>query len=405
MGRTSFIRCKTGFSINPKDWSMVKGFPKQNDESAKEIFSHLKTLEKYLLDSVNDAQGKGTTISKDFLELKIDEHFNRKSPDDKTLVINHVHYIIDTAQKRKVKGKLGLSVNTIKNYNSFHKNFKDFQAYRKKTIHFWDIDYKLVDDYKNWLFDVRNYSVNYAGNNLARLKTVAKDALKSGILVNPYVLEIESFEESAEDRLIATLTFSELGKIRKATVERTALINARRWLLLGCEIGQRGNDLLSLKESKIRDIRKSNGEWIKVIDLKQGKGKKEVTLPLTPNALEAIKEGFPYEIADSKFNKYIKEIAKIAGLDEVIKGKKKDAVTNRVLRGYYPKHDLICSHTCRRSFATNYYKKISTPVLMQLTGHSKESTFLKYINRQVDKDDNAKLFLDQFESLGNNPKV
>jgi len=34
---------------------------------------------------------------------------------------------------------------------------------------------------------------------------------------------------------------------------------------------------------------------------------------------------------------------------------------------------------------------------MQITGHTKESTFLKYINKQVDRDDNAKLFAMQFK--------
>ena len=60
------------------------------------------------------------------------------------------------------------------------------------------------------------------------------------------------------------------------------------------------------------------------------------------------------------------------------------------------KKNQITTHAFRRSFATNYYKAISTPILMQITGHTKESTFLKYINKQVDRDDNAKLFAMQF---------
>ena len=43
----------------------------------------------------------------------------------------------------------------------------------------------------------------------------------------------------------------------------------------------------------------------------------------------------------------------------------------------------ITTHTGRRSFATNYYynKEASTPMIMSVTGHTKESTFLKYINK------------------------
>ena len=44
-----------------------------------------------------------------------------------------------------------------------------------------------------------------------------------------------------------------------------------------------------------------------------------------------------------------------------------------------PKYEFVASHIIRRSFASNYYGKIKTPLLMNITGNSKESTFLTYI--------------------------
>ena len=41
----------------------------------------------------------------------------------------------------------------------------------------------------------------------------------------------------------------------------------------------------------------------------------------------------------------------------------------------------------------NYFGKIETPILMQITGHSKESTFLSYIGTQVNKDTYADAFM------------
>ena len=41
----------------------------------------------------------------------------------------------------------------------------------------------------------------------------------------------------------------------------------------------------------------------------------------------------------------------------------------------------ITTHTGRRSFATNYYQDAPTSLIMSVTGHTKESTFLKYINK------------------------
>ena len=49
----------------------------------------------------------------------------------------------------------------------------------------------------------------------------------------------------------------------------------------------------------------------------------------------------------------------------------------------------------RRSFASNYFGKIETPSLMNITRHSKESTFLTYIGTHQNKDALADLFMHQ----------
>ncbi|MBC7642864.1 MAG: integrase, partial [Flavobacterium sp.] len=46
-----------------------------------------------------------------------------------------------------------------------------------------------------------------------------------------------------------------------------------------------------------------------------------------------------------------------------------------------------------------YYKKIPTAVLIGITGHSKESLFLTYINQREDKDSNADLFMKFYEEI------
>lgn len=103
----------------------------------------------------------------------------------------------------------------------------------------------------------------------------------------------------------------------------------------------------------------------------------------------------------SDFNKKIKELCRLAGIDQVIKGNKMSSVTKRVAFGMYPKYELITSHTMRRSFATNYFGKIETPILMEITGHSRESTFLSYIGENPNKDAVADVFMERLRRLGN----
>jgi len=52
------------------------------------------------------------------------------------------------------------------------------------------------------------------------------------------------------------------------------------------------------------------------------------------------------------------------------------------------------------SFATNNYKAILTMILLDITVHTKESTFLAYINKPKDRDENAMLFLNMMKTMG-----
>jgi hypothetical protein len=45
------------------------------------------------------------------------------------------------------------------------------------------------------------------------------------------------------------------------------------------------------------------------------------------------------------------------------------------------KWELVCLLGDRRSFATNHFEKILTPIIMAATGHKSESSFLKYIGK------------------------
>jgi integrase len=100
-------------------------------------------------------------------------------------------------------------------------------------------------------------------------------------------------------------------------------------------------------------------------------------------------------------NDYIKQVCKIVGLDELMEGyliKMDEKKVKRKVFDHYPKWQLITSHSFRRSFATNHYKHISTPTIMAITGHTRESTFLQYINKQSDKDENAMIFIQQLSA-------
>lgn len=83
------------------------------------------------------------------------------------------------------------------------------------------------------------------------------------------------------------------------------------------------------------------------------------------------------------YNANIKEIGRLADLNVLVKARKRFGFRSKIVEA--EKWEFLSSHIGRRSFATNFYGKIPTPLLMEATGHSTEQMFLRYIN-PVDKD-------------------
>ena len=65
----------------------------------------------------------------------------------------------------------------------------------------------------------------------------------------------------------------------------------------------------------------------------------------------------------------------------------------------FQKWELIRSHTCRRSFATNHYNKLPNKLIMAVTGHTTEKMLLSYIG-EIEND-----HLEDYYSLWENSKT
>jgi len=132
------------------------------------------------------------------------------------------------------------------------------------------------------------------------------------------------------------------------------------------------------------------------IDILLQKTKKAVTIGVAdPMVIELLEHEFPEKVSQVAFNKEIKTLCKLAGIDELVNGFKNNPKTRRKEIVKAPKYEFVTSHIMRRSFASNYYGKIETPLLMNITGHTKESTFLTYIGTHQNKDALADLFMKQ----------
>ena len=310
---------------------------------------------------------------------------------DQGVLLTQISNYIKHAPLRRLKrsGSLGLSNNSIRNLKRFYDLIQEFESDFGQSIMLDTIDHMLVNAFKEWLLTEKEYSLNNAGLQLKLLKMICKEAERMSINVNPYTRHIESFTQKSKDRVLQTISFEEIKQIKALRDLPSTLENARKWILIGLYIGQRVSDLLALKPSQLRFI--ENGVYI---DINQQKTDKYVTVGVVDKeVIQILKQRFPYTISAQLFNRQIKQICQIAGIYEMVSGYKLCSKTRRKKLETHPKYSLLSSHDLRRSFATNYFGKIETPILMQITGHSKESTFLSYIGTQVNKDTYADAFM------------
>ncbi|WP_298949369.1 phage integrase SAM-like domain-containing protein [uncultured Polaribacter sp.] len=374
-------RTKTGLHIKPKDWSTASNFPKTTTANNKKLKSDLQKLETYILDEVNNANTKGETINTAWLKFKIDLFFGRISETQQSeLLTDAIQSIIDEAPTREnAKKGIGLSKSRLNGYISLLNIIKEYQT--PNTLKVKDINVKFGKDFLNYLLNVKKYQKSTALKKLADLKTVCNDAEIYGIETNPQFKKIKSTKPNNEN--ILYLNPKELQQIQDTILLSESLQNARKWLLLGCNIGQRGGDLLQLNESNFKTLNN-----LDVIQLRQQKTGKNVTIPVLAKTKEIIKSGLPYKISTQKFNKHIKEICKLAGINKMIKGSKitviekgKGNKEKRKVSGLYPKWQLMASHVCRRAFCSNLYGTLPTPLIMSISAHSSEKMLLNYIGK------------------------
>ena len=386
--RKNVFKRKTNFTIDSLDWNVEKGFPYPRIESLKNLKTDLEKLKTNIEERYNKSVSEGINISGHWLKDQIDEIQNKPKKNEPDSLINHFQTYIDNLPfKRDNRDKKQVTSATIKKYTSIKNKLIDFEKHRKEKILIKDVDLKFRRELINYFKEVEKLSDNTIGRYITFIKTICKDAKIYGIETN---IQLDAFKGFTEEASKVFLSFDELEAIEKEKFSREAIDNARDWLIIGCYIGQRVSDLLKLTKN---DIINKNG--VELISFTQQKTGKNIVIPIHPKVKEILdkrKGEFPRSLSDVKFNKHIKDVAKLAKINELTEGAKFDPETKRKVNGTFKKHELITSHVMRRSFATNFYGEMPTALIISITGHSTESQYLEYVGKPPI--DNAQIISD-----------
>ena len=364
-GRTVDVKAPTDLYINPTDWNHAKGKPRLKDTSLKNIDTDLNNLQAEIVARLNQCSPDddiNTQWVKDIINPPPPEE-PLELPED---IITYFDKFIEAKKDDVKKG-------TINKYITIRNLLERMQA-ETGTIHIKDVGNGFKSKFESYCVS-NGYATATIGRAVKAIKTVCRDARSNGMESHPQ-LDLLKGKKYETDHI--HLTFDELDTIQQTDLPEY-LDNARDWLIISCYTGQRVSDFMRFTKDMIRT---EKGK--KLIEFTQVKTGKIMTVPLHKKAIEVLKKRdgeFPRQISDQRYNDYIKEVCKRAGLTYTVKGSKKNPDTNRKETRTFEKWELVASHIGRRSFSSNFYGIIPTSLLIHATGHSTESQFLAYIGK------------------------
>lgn len=379
-GRNTDVTVSTGFFINPKYWSEAKGNLKpiaENDEK-QNLSNDLKGLQRKIEDCLNADKGTGKDINKSWLDNVIAKYKN-PSLEEKNKYLSQI--LTDYRNEMKVKinskTKKPIAPATIRNFNTTFSRLEKFETYKKKRYLITDIDLTFHGEFTRYEKEVLLLSQNSISKDIKQIKTVCTDAKDKGYTINEQVLS-KKFNAPTESTLFVTITEDEIKRIKLFT-GADYLENTRDWLIIGCWTGCRVGDLMQLTNNNILITPKGQ----KFIRYTQSKTNKQVDIPIHSDIQEILDRlgNFPRPISDQRFNDWIKDVCKsdAVNLKELVHGTRQNPDTHLKEVGTFEKWQLIRSHTCRRSFATNHYNKLPNKLIMAVTGHTTEKMLINYI--------------------------
>ena len=410
------VRQKTGLMIVPKIWD------KRSNEREIKKFSRNEVVMKALRDSEE-------------IRLTINEYMDKDIVLDKDMVRDIIHSIIYREQiqaekdaeneaKRMEEERNRITLNKFisqfleeiqdgsrhtesgKNYSASTVNcikhglvvFQKFQKDRRREYDFEDIDLKFYNQYTAWLRRC-NYNINSIGKYVQQLKMILDVSYSEGYHKND-IWKDKRFKGKRIEVDSIYLTHDDLDKLRKVDLSgwSEGYSQARDIFMVGVWTAQRVSDYNNISKSDIstytardivdepdlnhpgRTVARIVTREITVINIRQQKTGAKVSIPCSSELVRILKR-YNYELPhleDQVINRYIKEIAKEAGLTELV-----EIETTRggiPKKEKVPKYELIMTHTARRTGATlMYLSGMEIYDIMKITGHSTPAMLKKYI--------------------------
>ncbi|MFO7890373.1 MAG: phage integrase SAM-like domain-containing protein [bacterium] len=333
--------------------------------------------------------------TKEELSKLVKQKLELDKPQDKNYNLFEFFELRKEEERKRIQS-LGKKVDNktqTYSYQQTQKKLEDYAKYKNKHLDFDSIDLDFYYDFVEYLEKVEKFSINNIGKHIKNLKAILNEVTERGINSN-MAYKSKKFKVLREEVPNVYLNEEELKDLYELDFNSKKLKEkglkkkherARDLFLVGCYTGLRFSDLTNIKSNNFQMIEDQDERFEALVITMQKTGKR-IPIPVHPIVKEirekyknVTENSLPPKISNQKLNEYLKDICQEV---ESLK-KKEEAIVTREgqkVSKMVPKHDLITTHTARKSFATNmYHRGLGTVTIMNITGHTTESAFLKYI--------------------------
>lgn len=367
-------------SIRRCEWDNDRYRPKRSADNSVLIGRLFKKENQIrdIYDKLILEHGKGNVTIKLLQHALFGGNKSKKEAKEKKKRIKVVDFfqkIIDdsTSGARRSVTKLRLKDDSIKSYSSSLTNFKEFEEYYNESFYLDQIDQDLIENFEDFLFNIKGLSLNTKSNYLKKFKIMI-DYAKEKKLISKVELSFRGLlgREDSDAIYLDDENLREMLAITDFSDSTERLV--RDLFALACMVGLRFSDYSRLTPSQIR-----NGN----IYVLQQKTMQKIAIPIHPmvkDILDRYPEGFKEKCpANQPFNDILKTIAaKVPSLNTpFVKRITKGGTTQGI---NMLKKDLLVSHSARRTFCTqSLLRGIDIPVIMAISGHKDVKTFMSYV--------------------------
>jgi integrase len=377
----------TGLKVSLEHWSQPKQKVKNIVTATYKDYVNNKMgeLKLFIESEYYKVLSIGEEVSQKWLRENVNNFFNRldSSKGDEEFYFTSFaeNFIKESRGKVDFRSGKSLTERTIGYYETTINKIKDYEEFVGKRVKINEVNLEFHESFVNFLANKQFLNLNTVGFYISKLIMFCKAAERKGLKISMEYKDPNFFAPSNKTYDIY-LKKDEIDRVFNLELPlESKLDNARDWFIIGLWTGLRVSDLLQLNENNIEDS---------LINITNKKTDIPVIIPLheqVKTILDKRQGRFPRKISDQKFNDYIKDVCELAEINEPVNGSKMSVKMVNKKKIYrkkvdtYKKFELVSSHICRRSFATNHYGKgnLDTLTIMKITGHKTEKSFLEYI--------------------------